>query len=239
MAYVIVRDVFDPQWAAEVAEQRGERERALLIRRNGKCCLPVEGEVGGVRVWLSHQPSREEIDALLGLLNSADSLPGMRYHSRFDYDPDWSKQRAAVAAAMGAVWQHRQMCRLVAVPAVNAFNQAYYGWGEDHGLADPTERPWSSADRRNFSDGARSLANAVAGLRLTEGAAPADHVLVGAVHAGWAAVDERHPEPANGWYTPGTALELVFGLAYVMRQHGEPHLDWLLDAVKAGANGNS
>lgn len=233
--YTIVRDVFDPDRAAEAAEQAGNYERALLIRRNGKGCQVVTDDAA----WLPQDPSREQVDRVLERLSNAFALPGTRFHARIDFDPDWSKQYEAMAVAMGEVWRHRELRRLVAVPALNAFKRSYYGHASHWDLADPTERPWPAADRRNFSDGARRMANAIAGMRLVDGTAPPGHLLLVVLSAGWRAAESDKPEASNGQYTAGSLLELTYGLAYTMRRHGEPHLDWLVDAVQAGSNGNS
>ncbi|TDC02672.1 hypothetical protein E1091_00275 [Micromonospora fluostatini] len=241
---MIVRNVFDPERAAAAAEQQGQHERALLLRRVGAGCQVVATAGSTVALggdlWFPVSPDRKQLDRLLDRINQADPLPGTRYHSRFDYDPDWVKQRAAVDEAMAAAWRERGVRRMVAVPAANAFARSYYEWDERWDLSYPTEKSWSANEQRNFSERAARLLNGIAGLLLVRGAAPADYVLHGAIENGWmAGLDDRYPEEANGRYTLGSVLEVAYGLAYVMAKYGERHPDWLKVAVSAGTAGNS
>ncbi|WP_018589034.1 hypothetical protein [Salinispora arenicola] len=243
MSYVIVSEIHDPQRAAEAAELAGDPQRAQQIRSGGRCTVvAAEGstvEAGG-GLYLPRNPTREQLNIVLRDLNKTVPLPGSRYYSRFDFDPDWSKQRQAAEAAMSEMWRHRDRNRWAAVPAVDAFCQAYYGWGDRHTLPDPTRKTWLQADQVNYTSGAVMLANALAGMRTTHPTAPAGYLLNKALDAGWKAAPSQYPEPSNGAYVRGSVLELAFGLAYIMRAYGEQSgLDRLVDAVNAGEAGNS
>ncbi|WP_431881930.1 hypothetical protein [Micromonospora chalcea] len=231
MAYVLVEHVTDPERAARALEDRGGTYRAegMRARGAGTFVMTDPDDLGS---------DRRRAESALGMYRSTWEVPGATVHLRLDYDPDWSKQNAAVAEAMAAAWRERDRRRMAVVPAANAFAAAYYGWGSGHDLADPIDREWSPAGRRNFSDRARLLMNAVAGLRL-RGSAPAEHVLIAAVEQGRVDADDERPEPFNGRYVVGTALEVAYGLSYVMHRHGEPHYDWLTEAIKAGVAGNA
>lgn len=243
MSYVIVYEVDGLQRAAaEAAQLAGYPQQAQQIRSEDRCIVvAAEGstvKVGG-GLYLPRNPTREQLNIVLHDLNKTVLLPGTRYHSRFDFDPDWSKQRQAAEAAMSEMWRHRDRNRWAAVSAVDAFCQAYYGW-DRHTLPGPTKKTWSQADQINYTSGAVMLANALAGMRTTHPTALAGYLLNKALDAGWKAAPSQYPEPSNGAYVRGSVLELVFGLAYIMRAYGEQSgRDRLTDAVNAGEAGNS
>lgn len=223
MPYVIVERVSDPEAAADDLTRQGKDKRAAEVRERGKGTFVVPD---ALPAWADREYGERELTRRRGV-----SEPyGMHYHLRLDYDPDWSKQNAAIEAALREVpaLRHRS-----AVAASNAFVRSYYGYGPRWDIPQRDGTGWPQVDAINFRDHAYVMTNALAGLHLID----AERVRLDALHVaarvGWDLTEPRDCADLT------TENWLAFSLGRTLRQCGEGNLDRLREVILHAEYGNA
>jgi len=225
MAHVVVEYAWDAQRAAAELAARGDTERAALVRERGEGSFLVEPALTRERTQAMAERVRD------GLAGTGE-VTGLRYCVRTDYDPDWSRQHAAIRQAIADTegednWERR------AAALCNRFMRHYVDHGPHWDVPYHGDGRWPQTDAVNYADRVYLTANALAGLVLVDGRSMLPHRLAKIARSGW-----RPGRVAPGEFVSREAW-LALGLGRTLRQCGQGSLDRLVEAIERGGLGDN
>lgn len=225
MAHVVVEYVWDVQRAVAELAARGDTERAALVRERGEGSFLVEPAATRERTLALAERVRDELAA-------TGEVSGLRYCVRTDYDPDWSRQHAAIRQAIADTEGEDDWARRAAA-LCNAFARHYLDHGARWDVPYHGDGRWPQTDAVNYADRVYLTAQALAGLFLVNGQILPPHRMAGIAQDGW--------RPRRVWPGEFVGREawLALGLGRTLRQCGQGSLDRLVEAIERGGRGDN